>query len=170
MGLMKKFISIGRSSHSPRRKTVFSDLSPSDHYKLQKASTQQLGTEVSEWTKSTEGKLVQSASQFKKGKKAARNRKGNREEKLVKSISGRVYRKDGVVQRIGYRFERHGVFREKGVGRGAGARDREATLNARTGRKPGPWFNPVLEREIPSLADRVAKNFAEIYTANIFIN
>jgi hypothetical protein len=59
--------------------------------------------------------------------------------------------KVGVVNRIGFKMPRHMVFVHKGVGRGT-----KISQVGSTKRVPKPWFNPVIERNLPKLVDIVA--------------
>lgn len=87
----------------------------------------------------------------------------------------------GQIESIGYSFERHGVFVHKGVGRGyivigntvvrgrrpsnamkkfAKENGREAESMILSGpirRHPVDWFNTVIEKNVPELADKVAE-------------
>lgn len=36
-------------------------------------------------------------------------------------------------------------------------------------RKPKPWFNPIIDRSLPKLADTVAKHNADIVAHNVYI-
>ena len=88
--------------------------------------------------------------------------RGNRTEmKLAASITSKVKKEFGIVDRISFNFERHGVFVHKGVGRGykisGGTVVRVAKGKETTSRKPVEWFNPVLEQMLPELADRLAE-------------
>lgn len=83
--------------------------------------------------------------------------------------------------RIGFRFARHGVHLHFGASRGYGGdigsrwidrlgnvkqTDPQSLGKAGTGqRKPYDWFNPVLERSLPALADIAAS-----YCADMIIN
>jgi hypothetical protein len=90
----------------------------------------------------------------------------------------------GMVDYIGFNFERHGVFVHKGVGRGYSvqggmvvrkyigetkevkSRNKNSySLKSRPRgvitRKKEEWFNPVLNAVLPGLADRVAEMNAD---------
>jgi hypothetical protein len=51
----------------------------------------------------------------------------------------------GEIKYIGLKIDKSGVFYEKGVGRGRGIGTGKET--------PTPWFNPVIEKQMPILAD-----------------
>lgn len=69
------------------------------------------------------------------------------ERALRMSIRNKV----GVVNKIGFKMPRHMVFVHKGVGRGT-----KITQVGTTNRKPKPWFNPVIEKNLPDLVNIVA--------------
>lgn len=89
--------------------------------------------------------------------------------------------------RVGFSFAREGIYIHKGAGRGKGGVlggrwiDRYGTMKTRdpqsaglqgTGnRKPILWFDPVIDKRIPQLADLVADYSAtmQINATNIFI-
>lgn len=52
------------------------------------------------------------------GKQASKNRPGRIEKNLGDSIKSVTKKSYGVIDRVTYTFERHGVFVHKGVGRG----------------------------------------------------
>lgn len=100
---------------------------------------------------------------------------------LLRSLYSQTYRRDGEIDRIGYAFDRHGVFWQKGVGRGyvmQGGRIRWGikarigrnlhdkrtdfrAVSGEIGRKPVDWFNQPLEKHIEELADIVANHYAD---------
>jgi hypothetical protein len=57
----------------------------------------------------------------------------------------------GITNRVSFKMPRHMVFVHKGVGRGT-----KISQVGSTGRKAKPWFNPVIEKALPNLADIVA--------------
>jgi hypothetical protein len=78
--------------------------------------------------------------------------RSSREYKL--RSNNRVDRNSGGIFAIGVSFEKHGVFVEKGVGRGRGINSGKAN--------PMPWFNPIMESYIPIMADELAINAADL--------
>lgn len=84
------------------------------------------------------------------------------EKKLAASIMSKVGKEFGLANYVGFSFERHGVFVHKGVGRGYesngnGFVTRTARYPARVRERIAvEWFNPVLDRNIPKLADEIA--------------
>jgi hypothetical protein len=105
---------------------------------------------------------------------------------LARALRFRI-RKDalGVLERVSFSFPRHGVFFQKGVGRGyvmeggkvvrgrkpskqeslyAKAKNRDLYRVVTTGdikRHPADWFNGTLDPTIPKLADIVSKYLAD---------
>ncbi len=90
---------------------------------------------------------------------------------LMRSLRLRFKYEYGEISQLKYEFSRHGVFFHKGVGRGyimqGGRVIRGSKRNPnfkpiqRTGktripRRPKEWFNPVMDREVPKLADQIA--------------
>lgn len=60
----------------------------------------------------------------------------------------------GEINMIGFRFMRYGVYVEIGVGRGNKITDPDRN------RKPKPWFNPVIDRDVTVLAGLIAEHKA----------
>jgi hypothetical protein len=83
---------------------------------------------------------------------------------LSRYMRDRYFRRAGILNAVGFKMPRHGVFVEKGVGRGYPAG------HSKLGRKPKPWFNPVMEMEVPRLANIAAKHGVDIAAKRIFIN
>ena len=101
---------------------------------------------------------------------------------LVRALRLKTKKDYGEIDRITYTFPRHGVFFHKGVGRGyvmqgssvvrgskvnkqtkgyADAKGRSIgamVISGKNGlfRRPQEWFNPVIEANIPTLADMIA--------------
>ena len=102
-----------------------------------------------------------------------------RDEELSSSIEPNIYKKDGEAERIGFSFAREGVYIHKGAGRGQGGfrggskwTDRYGKLKKTnplsfykmgTGnRKPIRWFDPIIDKNLPALADLVAEYAADM--------
>ena len=126
---------------------------------------------VKKWAPKVKRRLKNSSIvRFTNGKHTSFvTRKGRTEGKLSESIKARIGKKLGVSELVSFSFERHGVFVHKGVGRGynmtGGAVIR--TTKAATGltRNPVPWFNAVLDQQIPILANSIA-----VVNANAALN
>lgn len=105
---------------------------------------------------------------------------------LMRSLFAKTKKDFGAIESIVYTFNRYGVFFHKGVGRGytmAGGRvirgyrpdskilrnRKDKTQIAGQGgsinRDPKEWFNPVLDREVPKLADMVGQLQADMAAA-----
>ncbi|MBD9179609.1 MAG: hypothetical protein EGP82_10635 [Odoribacter splanchnicus] len=100
---------------------------------------------------------------------------------LLRSLRGRTYKRDGEIDRIGYGFERHGVFWQKGVGKGyvmqngfvqrgrkvrigRSMHDKRTDFRAVAGqinRRPKDWFNGPLGKGVEELADIVVEHYAD---------
>lgn len=132
---------------------------------------QSFNKDVGSWSKRFENELkakIRSLSQKGKGD-------------LLRSLRGRTYKRYGEIDRIGYGFERHGVFLQKGVGRGYVMRngfvqrgikvrvgrnlhDKRTDFRAVPGqinRKPKDWFNGPLANNVEKLADIVVEHYAD---------
>lgn len=57
----------------------------------------------------------------------------------------------GFIQAAGFLFPRYGVFLEMGVFGGMTREEAESRGKI----KPKPWFNPVIDSEVPKLADNL---------------
>jgi len=126
---------------------------------------QQQNELVLRWTPKVRTALRSSARWFSDGKfESMVIRDGGKqvEKKLAASISSKVGKEFGLANYVGFSFERHGVFVHKGVGRGY--RSNGNGLVIRTAKYPArvrervavEWFNPILDRNIPILADELA--------------
>lgn len=88
---------------------------------------------------------------------------GERLEKKVKtSMNHRVFYKFSISEGVSFRFERHGVFLHKGVGRGyqmQGGMVVRVAKNPPKGevRRPVEWFNPIINARTPQLANDIAR-------------
>jgi len=105
----------------------------------------------------------------------------NGAENLSKSINGKIFKKNGESYRIGFSFLREGIYIHYGAGRGyAGSvgshwidrhgvkhsTNPNAKFRQGTGkRKPLPWFDPIIKRNLDILADIVAN-----YSADLAVN
>ncbi len=103
-----------------------------------------------------------------RGRISSLSQKGKGE--LVKSLRVKYRKHFGLVDRITFSFDRHGVFFHYGVGRGytrsAGKVIRKvSSLSADTSpkvlRKPREWFNPILDARFDELSQVVGKYHAD---------
>ena len=96
--------------------------------------------------------------------------KQRQEGKLVNSIKPSTRQTMGEIDTITFSFERHGIFAHKGVGRGwemSGKVVRRTAKGKMTngGRNTVEWFNPVIDKNAPMLADKIA-----LINANAVLN
>ena len=119
-------------------------VSITEQYKIDKEQN----AAVLKWVPKVRRNLKTSAMQFTKGKTVSMVTRGTQTEgKLANSIRSKTGKDYGVIELVTFQFERHGVFVHKGVSSGHPiSNPREAT----------EWFNPILEKYIPELADRIA--------------
>lgn len=85
---------------------------------------------------------------------------------LYRSVTGRTKSWNGLIYRVTKRIQRHGVFVEKGVGRGYPIESIKGnglaiSASGGKGRVPKPWFNPTIDKDIPKLADLVQKFWSD---------
>ncbi len=127
----------------------------------------ELNMAVLNWIPKVRTRLTSSARQFQHGKDKSfiirKRRSGKQKEsKLFLSVNSRVHKDFGAIDGVGFLFERHGVFVHKGVGRGYKA-DGTVSVKHPSGnpRQPVEWFNPVVNKHIPELADRLAQISAD---------
>lgn len=125
---------------------------------------------ITQWASKVKRQLVKSASWFSAGKDEPFVMRGpQREGKLAKSIETKIHKDFGAIDRLTYNFERHGVFVHKGVGRGYAVSGSFVTRTAigdqKRSRVAVEWFNPILDKYIPELANKLAE-----LDANIAVN
>lgn len=86
------------------------------------------------------------------------------EVKLIDSIKGRVNAPQLELQRVAFGFARHGIFLERGVGKGRKVNSAEARAAAR------PWLSVTLPRIVKDLAELLTNEYAEVAVDEIKIN
>jgi hypothetical protein len=94
--------------------------------------------------------------------------------KLASKFKSKVGYQFDIASKIAYKFERYGVFVEKGVGRGypiESVKGNAAAIASASGkgRIAKPWFNPTIEKEAARLADLLQQDVADIAVKNLFI-
>lgn len=120
---------------------------------------------VIKWIPKVKNALRSSARWFTDGKTESmviRDHGKQLEKKLAKSIESKFRKEFSVINNVSFQFERHGVFVHKGVGRGYESNGKGFVV--RTAKNPArknertavEWFNPVLDKNIPQLADKIA--------------
>ncbi len=124
------------------------------------STTKEFNADVAKWTREQSASLRSSVAQTI-----------NRNISLSQSIQGKVYRKNKEAQRIGFSFLREGIYIHKGAGRGQGGlvgsswidpqgrrkkRAPESAGKMATGnRQENKWFDTVMDKRLPQLADIV---------------
>lgn len=99
-------------------------------------------------------------SEFHNGKEGMIQRKNRPEDKMIDSLKGNVHTFYNMADGVSFKFERHGIFVHKGVGKGYKSSNGMVTKyskNPEGSRKPVDWFNPILDKTIPELADQIAE-------------
>jgi hypothetical protein len=135
---------------------------------------QEFNAQIQAWGASVKASLIESIGvNIKEDKKLSKSLKNNYYSEN-KPNSGRLME----IDRIGFSFEREGVFVHMGVGRGyrhdGTITSKQHKMNAdkqnKMGRKPVIWFNPVIEQHISELskivetyADGLVLNYSQIY-------
>jgi hypothetical protein len=121
---------------------------------------------VRRWIPGVNRELRSSAAWFRFGKTEpfitrGTGSKQRTEGKLVNSIKPSTKQHYGEIDTISFSFERHGIFVHKGVGRGWEMTGKLVRRTAKGkmqngGRNVVEWFNPVIDRNAPELADQIA--------------
>ena len=146
---------------------------------------QAFNKDVAGWGKRVRNQTIFNARKLKNPAARPRSKvktmRSNDEEVLSQSIGEKTYKSDGEIDCIGFLFARHGVFWQKGVGRGyvmqngivtrgqkkrigINKHDKRTTFIATAGpirRKPVDWVNGLISREFKTLADIVAEPYAD---------
>lgn len=86
------------------------------------------------------------------------------EVSLRKSLRATKRRKNGELERVGYSFERKGIFMEHGVGK---YRKKGSSAAAKAAQ---PWLAEVLPVIVERLADFIEEGYADIIAAELAIN
>lgn len=119
-----------------------------------------LNKEISQWAK---GQKKDLDSQF--DKLDIQHREGSPSPQAARELLRHYLgQKFGMVSKITFKFPRHMVFVQKGVGKGTPA------AQAGTGkRKPKDWFNGPIDEGVERLADIVAEGQADMIINSIRI-
>ena len=78
----------------------------------------------------------------------------------IEALKNYFAERQGLINKVSFKFPRHMVFVHKGVGKG------------RPAAQPGTakeWFNPVIDADIEKLADIVANNQGDMIVSNLLI-
>lgn len=116
------------------------------------------------WAPKVRTALKSNTVRLSEGKELSFVTRGKRiEKKLTLSISYKIHYSFGVADSVGFQFERHGVFVQKGVGRKYPLTGKQPVSNpSGNERKPYDWFNSLLDKEIPELANKIAEINADL--------
>ena len=128
---------------------------------------------ITKWASMVQRRVRDNTSYFPYGKTATADKPGRTERRLTDSIRSQSKKSYGVIDRVSFQFERHGVFVHKGVGRGYKMQGGMVIRTAKSEdpltrqvspfeddprrRVARPWFNPILEQTLPELADKLAE-------------
>lgn len=92
--------------------------------------------------------------------KAVRQAIHNKEYKpLAPSIGAGIRKEAGQVNRINFKFSKHGIYLEHGVGKGRPVRSSSA--------RPKPWIKPILDSGLDELAELLSNDYADIAAGEI---
>ena len=145
---------------------------------------------IRKWSAMVRRKIFGNTLKLRKGKpgtvtRGALTGKPRLEHKLKDNLIYKSHYHYGQIDGIGYSFERHGVFVHKGVGRGhilvggvvvrgshpnttlkklakdQGREVHSMILSGPVRRQPVDWFNTVIDKNVPELADKVAEMNAD---------
>jgi len=94
-----------------------------------------------------------------------RTRVSHSTSKLQSNIRGHEHKQYGQIDKLSFSFLKHGVFLQKGVGRGyrsKNGRVYKVSPSRTTGfnRSPKDWFNSTLDNRVPILADKLGEEMA----------
>ena len=129
---------------------------------------QEFNSEVRGWAKIQQKRLISRVVSLKLKDKVALkkslNHKANKDDykPLVPSLGFGLKREFGVVARINFRFAKHGIYFEHGVGRGRPVRSAKA--------KPHPFLAPIINSGIDELADIISNGIADMAVGEIKFN
>jgi len=122
---------------------------------------QEFNRDVKDWANLTKQKLLFRLTQLDLQERV----RLAGEISLRKSLKEKFKTSHGQVESVGFSFARHGIFLERGVGRGVKLADVAAS-----NRMPKIWLAAVLPNEIERLADIIAENYADDIAGEIKIN
>jgi len=128
-------------------------------------------TAILRWIPKIKASLRSSARWFTDGKEESmviRDHGKQIERKLANSIDSKYRKSYNVINSVTFQFERHGVFVHKGVGRGYEASGNGFVIRTAVNppkkqeRVAVEWFNPILDKNVPKLADEIANINADV--------
>lgn len=166
MGVWKKLIEQGYSRNSvpgnDRSEVFISSPQTSGGNEVEFLVMVETNEVINKWVPKVRRALRSSARWFSDGKDGFVMRKGRGEKKLAQSIGSYSKKDQGAINMVAFSMERHGVFVHKGVGRGYNARGNGFVTRTAKGpmerqRIAVEWFNPILDKNVPALADDIAR-------------
>ena len=140
---------------------------------IEKASEQAQNEVIQKWGSMVQRKLRSNAGKFQHGKdvNVITKRDGYTEGKLKNSVYAKYHQSFGAIDAVTFGFAKHGVFVQKGVGKGHGiasgmvitsANMDNQKLEIRKNRDPQDWFNSEIIQSLPELADKLAEINADL--------
>lgn len=119
-----------------------------------------MNADIKAWGKGTIGDLKQEFSRLQ----IVHAERSPSPSPSVEALINRFGQRQGLINKVSFKFPRHMVFVHKGVGKGV-----PSGFTGSTTRRPKEWFNPIMEKDIEKLADTVANNQADIIVSNLLI-
>ena len=80
---------------------------------------------------------------------------------LLGMLRWKLKYRDGVVEKVAFQLTKGGIMTEHGVGKGVSKED-VLTNGGKYYRKPKPWLSSAMEQQLPLLADRISKEYADM--------
>jgi hypothetical protein len=140
---------------------------------LEKASDQAQNDALQKWGSMVQRKLRSNAGKFQHGKdvNVITKKDGYTEGKLKNSVYAKYHQSFGAIDAVTFGFAKHGVFVQKGVGRGHSISSGMVMTSAnmdnqkaqiKKSREPQDWFNSEIIQSLPELADKLAEINADL--------
>ncbi len=120
-----------------------------------------LNKDVKDWARLQVRRLQSEVGRLTlKDRRSLMKRKAQTARLLTESIGYAAMMNAGQIERINFRFERHGIFFERGRFGVPGKK------GSRT-RTPKPWIAPILDRSIDDLAAILENKYADVVSGEI---
>jgi len=113
--------------------------------------------EIKAWSQQTRKKLAFRLASLNLQERA----RLDGEVSLRRSLGAGLRRRGGEINSVYFRFARHGIFIEHGVGRG------RPKGSAAANRNKQPWLSVVLPDEIEALAELLSQEYADLAAENL---
>lgn len=138
-------------------------------------TSDELYMQARSWANSVRAMAKNNASAFSDGKKKSYtytktskwHKSGETETKLSQSVSFKIKEKDGITDRIGFQFPRHGIFRAYGVGNGQSINGKQAK-KIYIHRTVSDWIDQPIDDKTGKLADIAAEFYGDKAMINAF--